>query len=51
MSKELAVIHYRAAVSVFRKWLDEGIITGREFTQIDNAIAEKYGLPLCSIYR
>jgi hypothetical protein len=51
MSKELAVIHYRAAVSVFGAWLAEGIISEEEFTQIDNAIAEKYGLPLYSIYR
>ncbi|GHT78035.1 hypothetical protein FACS1894104_0610 [Actinomycetota bacterium] len=51
MSKELAIIHYRAAVSVFRQWLTDGLISEDEFIQIDNAIADKYGLPLCSIYR
>ncbi len=51
MSKQKAIIHYRTAVSVFRKWLKQGIISKEEFIKIDALIAEKYGLPKCSIYR
>jgi hypothetical protein len=51
MSKELALIHYRAAVSVFSKWLACGLISEDEFSRIESAVADKYGLPLCSIYR
>jgi hypothetical protein len=51
MSKEQAIIHYRTALSVFKKWLANGIITEEELTKIDTIIAQKYGLPSCSIYR
>jgi len=51
MSKEQAIIHYRTAVAVFRKWLAEGIITEDELLKIDTLIAQKYGLSSCSIYR
>jgi hypothetical protein len=51
MSKEQAIIHYRMAISVFKSWLDEGIITEEELTKINTIIAQKYGLPSHSIYR
>jgi len=51
MSKEQAIIHYKTAVTVFRKWLAEGIISEDELTKIDTALALKYGLQSCSIYR
>ncbi|MHB1652328.1 MAG: SHOCT domain-containing protein [Desulfitobacteriaceae bacterium] len=51
MSKEQAIIHYRTAMTVFRKWLAEGIITEEELSKIDTIIAQKYGLSSCSIYR
>ncbi len=51
MSKELAVIRYRTAMSVFGKWLRDGIISEDELTKIDAIVAEKYGLPSHSIYR
>lgn len=51
MSKEAAVIRYRAAITVFKKWLAEGIISNEEFAQIETVIARKYGLSFGSIYR
>jgi uncharacterized membrane protein len=51
MSKEQAIIHYKTATAVFRKWLADGHITEEELTQIDTIIAGKYGLSSCSIYR
>jgi hypothetical protein len=51
MNKNQAIIHYRFAISVFRKWLDEGIIGEQEFMKIDALIADKYSLPKGSIYR
>jgi len=51
MSKQQAILHYRAAVSVFQKWLKQGIINEGEFVKIDALIADKYGLPKGSIYR
>jgi hypothetical protein len=51
MSKEQAIIHCRTAMSVFKKWLDAGIITEEELSKIETIIAKKYGLSPCSIYR
>ena len=51
MTKSTAVIHYKAAVATFSKWLADGLISGDEFTEIDTMIAAKYGLSFCSIYR
>jgi len=45
------VIRYKAAVSVFKKWLEYGYIRQEDFVMIDAAAAEKYGLPPNSIYR
>ena len=51
MSKEEAIIHYKTAVTVFRKWLSEGLISEDELTKIDTAIAQKYDISSLSIYR
>lgn len=51
MNKEWAIIHYRTAMAVFRKWLTDGVITEEELTRVDAAIAGKYGLSPRSIYR
>jgi len=45
------IIRYRAAVAVFQKWLEAGIIMREEFLKIDAAIADKCKLPPNSIYR
>ena len=51
MNQIPTIIHYRAAISVFRKWLDQGIISEEELLKIDAIIAVKYGFPEGSIYR
>jgi len=51
MSKELAIIHYRATVSIFKTGVSKGIITEDELLTIDTMIAQKYGLSFDSIYR
>jgi len=51
MDKALAIIHYTAAMAVFKKWLAVGIIHEAELIKIEAAIAEKYGLSTRSIYR
>jgi len=51
MSKALAVIHYAAAMAVFRKWVAAGIISEDELIHIETIIASKYGLSKRSIYR
>jgi hypothetical protein len=51
MDKALAIIHYTAALAVFKKWLEVGIIHDDELIKIETAIAEKYGLSFRSIYR
>lgn len=51
MSKEQVLVHYRTALSVFRKWFAEGVITEEELLKIDALVAEKYGLPPRSIHR
>ena len=51
MMKAAAVMHYKAAVAVFSKWLANGLISGDEYAEIDTMVATKYGLSLSSIYR
>lgn len=51
MNKQDAVAHYKAAMAVFQKWFDDGIITEEDLTEINTITAEKYGLSSCSIYR
>ena len=51
MSKQEAIMHYKAAVAVFKKWLEAGFISAEEFAIIDTNTAEKYGISSTSIYR
>ena len=51
MSKQEAITHYKAAIAVFRKWLESGFITADDFVIISTMAAEKYGLNSTSIYR
>jgi len=50
MSKEQAIMHYTAAIAVFKKWLKSGIIRPDEFNIISTKTGEKYGLSSTSIY-
>lgn len=51
MDKLQRIIAYKVALSIFRKWMQEGIITQAEFKKCEVRIAEKFGISLCSIYR
>jgi len=50
MTKQEAVMHYKAAVVVFKQWLSAGIITEEEFNIINTNTAEDYGISLSSIF-
>ena len=53
MDKELLrrVALYRVTVSFAKQMLDAGVLTEKEFAEIDTNTAEKYGLSLSVIYR
>jgi hypothetical protein len=51
MSKDDAVLRYKTAMAVFKKWLSEGVITEADLSTIDTILSEKYGLSSTSIYR
>lgn len=50
MSKEEAILHYKASMSVFKKWLDDGVITPADLQSINTMLVKKYGLSSCSIF-
>ncbi len=50
MSKDEAIPRYKASMSVFKKWLDGGVITQADLRSIDTMLALKYGLSSCSIF-
>jgi hypothetical protein len=49
MSKEEAILRYKAAMSVFKNWLADGVISADDLLAIDTILAQKYGLSSCSI--
>lgn len=50
MTREEAVLHYKAAMTVFTKWLTGGFISAEEMSVIETKLAQKYGLSTRSIY-
>jgi len=50
MSKEEAILRYKAAMAVFKNWLAEGVISNDDLLAIDTTLAQKYGLSSCSIF-
>jgi hypothetical protein len=50
MTKEEAILRYRATMAVFTKWLTGGVITNEEMSAIETKLAQKYGLSTQSIY-
>jgi len=44
-----ALIAYRTSMSLAASLLSDGVITEREYSQIDRIIAKRYGLNLASI--
>lgn len=51
MDKLQRLTAYKLSVSIFRKWMQEGIITQAEFQKCEVKIAKKFDISLCSIYR
>jgi hypothetical protein len=51
MTKPEAIIHYNTALLTIRKWMNQGLISEVEFNELSAIMAEKYNLPLSSIYR
>lgn len=45
------VLLYRTTMAMFRKMLEEGLISSEEYAEIDDRIAGKYSLSLSVIYR
>jgi len=50
MSRDDALIRYKASMAVFKKWLSDGAISDTDLLAIDTILAEKYGLSSCSIF-
>jgi hypothetical protein len=50
MSKQEAILRYKAAMAVFKNWLADGVITETDLLAIDTMLADKYGLSSCSIF-
>lgn len=51
MNKDKTIIHYTAAMALFRKLLSEGVISEEELQKIEILLTSKYGLSAQSIYR
>ena len=50
MTREEAILRYKAAMAVFKSWLAGGLITADNLSAIDTKLAQKYGLSTRSIY-
>ena len=44
MDKENRILHYSAALAVFRAWVQKGWITEDDFRLLEATMAERYGL-------
>ncbi len=42
---------YMVSVSIFRKFMIDGLISEDQFKKCERKIAKQYGISLCSIYR
>lgn len=50
MSKEEVIFRYKASMSVFKNWLDCGVISKSDLLAVSTTLARKYGLSLFSIF-
>lgn len=50
-ARKTDLMTYKAVVAVFKKWLSEGYISALDYAKIEEHIAVKYGVSLCSIWR
>ena len=45
------IISYRRTMAMVKGMLLKGIITSKEYDEIDTMIAQKYGISSCTIFR
>ena len=50
MNKEDAILHYKAAITVFKNGLVTGVISVTDLLEINTILAQKYGLSTRSIF-
>ena len=50
MSKEDAILNYKASMAVFKTWRSAGVISDADLLAIGTMLAQKYGLSPCSIF-
>jgi hypothetical protein len=50
MSKDEAILHYKAAMAVYKKWLVDGVISNDDLLTLDRMLVRKYGLSSRSIF-
>ena len=50
MSKEDAILRYKASMVVFKNWLATGVISATDLLEINTILAQKYGLSSRSIF-
>jgi len=49
--RKTELMKYKAVVAVLRRWLSEGHITIRDYAKLEENLAVKYRVSLCSIWR
>lgn len=49
--RKTELMKYKAVVAVLKKWMSDGHISVADYTKIEEKIACKYGVSLCSIWR
>ena len=50
MSKEDAILRYKASMAIFKNWLATGVISATDLLEINTILAQKYGLSTHSIF-
>ena len=50
MNKDEAILRYKTAMAVFKKWHMESVITDADLLALSTKFADKYGLSSYSIY-
>ena len=49
--RKTELMKYKAVISVLQQWLNNGYITTADYAKIEEKIADKYNVSLCSIWR
>jgi hypothetical protein len=50
MTREEAILRYKAAMAVFKNWHADGLVTADDLSVLNIKLARKYGLSSRSIY-